>query len=119
MSNINIEIGKRFIERARREGFELYVLPGQSQLRIRQIGQLTHQPTDGTPEGNSAKAQAEQFEGEMRQMSVNLAADINNNRGSILIALNALTPAPLPVVKPEVAAKLPGFGDDTFGALND
>lgn len=122
MSNINIEIGKRYIERARREGFELYVLPGQGQIRIRQVGQMTHQPSDGTPEGNAAKAAAEQFDGEIRQMSIGLSADVNNNRGSILIALNSMTPqpAPPPPPPPAPAAKMPGFGGpESFGVFDD
>jgi hypothetical protein len=121
MSNINIEIGKSWIERARQAGFELYTLPGQNQLRSRQIGQMTHQPSDGTPAGDSAKAIAEQFDGEMRQMAPTLSADINNNRGSILIALAARHPVPIPTapLTAPMSTKMPGYGDNHFGVFGD
>ena len=113
MGNINVEIGKIYIERAKAEGFELFVLPGENQLRMRHVGQLTHQPSDGTPAGDAAKAQAEQFAGQMRQPSPGLAAAINDHRGAILIALMATMPRPVrpaPVV-PVESGQLPGFGE--------
>lgn len=74
--NINQAVGQDIIDRALREGFRIYTIPLTAQLRVID---LWAKPGPGTA----------------RSLSIKLQADLNNNRGSVLMALQA-TPKDAP-----------------------